>query len=54
MRGGNLHFVAWLRRTRRSAWLLIALCLIYQLGDGVLRDASASVVDSAASAEVGS
>ena len=35
-------FIAWLRRTRRSAWLLIGLCLIFRVGDAVLGDSAAS------------
>jgi hypothetical protein len=29
-------FIAWLRRTRRSAWLLIGLCLVYRVGDAIV------------------
>ncbi|WP_165831010.1 hypothetical protein [Sphingomonas pokkalii] len=35
-------FIAWLRRTRRSAWLLIGLCLVFRVGDAVLGDSTAA------------
>lgn len=35
-------FIAWLRRTRRSAWLLIGLCLVFRVGDAVLGNRTAA------------
>lgn len=31
-------FIALLRRTRRSAWLVIGLCLAFRVGDAVVGD----------------
>lgn len=39
--GAPTPFIAWLRRTRRSAWLLIGLCLIYRVGDAILGESPA-------------
>lgn len=35
-------FIAWLRRTRRSAWLLIGLCLVFRVGDAVVGESHAA------------
>ncbi|WP_156140990.1 hypothetical protein [Sphingomonas sp. 37zxx] len=31
-------FIAWLRQTRRSAWLLIGICVVGRVGDAVIGD----------------
>ncbi len=32
-------FTAWLRQVRRSAWLLIAICILFRVGDAIIHDA---------------
>lgn len=45
-------FVGWLRQARRSAWLLVGLCMLYRGGEAVINDTMVPVVDSAAIAQV--
>ncbi|QHL91150.1 hypothetical protein GVO57_10390 [Sphingomonas changnyeongensis] len=40
MRGAGSGFIAWLRQTRHSAWLLIALSLVYRAGEAAIGDAA--------------
>ncbi|WP_189338374.1 hypothetical protein [Sphingobium sp. SCG-1] len=32
-------FLSWLRQVRRSAWLLIAACLLFRAGDALANEA---------------
>lgn len=41
-------FIAWLRQLRRSAWVLIALCSVFRVGDALLSEAGLSPSGSAA------
>jgi hypothetical protein len=41
-------FIAWLRQLRRSAWVLIALCSVFRVGDALLNDSELSPSGSVA------
>jgi len=41
-------FIAWLRQLRRSAWILIACCCVFRIGDALLNDAVVPTGGSAA------
>ncbi|MGC6328932.1 hypothetical protein [Rhizorhabdus sp. FW153] len=43
MKPTNSGSIAWLREIRRSAWLLIGLCVIYRIGGFMIDDISASL-----------
>ncbi|OAN63141.1 hypothetical protein A7X12_01330 [Sphingomonas sp. TDK1] len=44
-------FIGWLRRIRRSAWRLIALCLVLRVGAALMPDAPLGHAETAAAAE---
>lgn len=44
-------FIGWLRRVRRSAWRLIALCLVLRVGAALVPDAPLGHAEFAAAAE---
>lgn len=44
-------FIGWLRRIRRSAWRLIALCLVLRVGAALVPDTPLDHAEAAAAAE---
>lgn len=45
-------FIAWLRRLRRSAWLLIAACILLRVGAEIVPGAPIMHGDAIAAAEL--
>ncbi|WP_294251398.1 hypothetical protein [uncultured Sphingomonas sp.] len=44
-------FIAWLRRLRRSAWLLIAVCMLVRIGTAIVQETPGGPGDAVAAAE---